>query len=302
MTVRITLHSGLHKCASTYIQYRWWAAFGQALAVWYPPPAIQEPGHVEFAQALGDSAFAACDMLSSWVEQAPHVQRLLVSAEDCTRVDTTRAAPSLADVVARAGFELDSHLVVLRKPSQRFSSMWAQLVMAGHSGSQSHLLDEVVKESCLEPGKLDAYLRHVGCGRTVVFLLGGNRSGGVGSDVLQALGLKELAESVAVVPEPDVLAENRARSRLDLELVARLNAVTGWRGTSSREVRALLKALDQCPEWLELARAHPNWVDDDARNEVRRLAEIERDWLLNRASLGELTIAGQLELLEDWAE
>jgi len=298
--VGITLHSGLHKCASTFIQYHWWGAFGTAQENWYPAPEIKEPGHAEFAQALFKSSHEAADLVTAWVERAPHIQRLLISAEDCTLVTPRESGRTLREVLLGRGLDLDTHIIVMRPPRYRFPSMWAQLILAGYSGSQDALKDLVFESSCMTLGRLETYIEFIGCGKSSVFILGASKRDTIASETLDAVGLDDLGDSVRRVPAPGAQAENRVRSRLDLELIAAANQFTGSKGTSGEEVSVMLAALDASDGWRALRVKRPNSVDEAVRADVRALARAEAAWLADAQARRVLSLAGDVGLLSEW--
>lgn len=233
--MRVVLHAGLHKSATTFTQ-SWWGQVYDAPSgpedAWYPVREGQRPtGHsylfrplLRAFTALEDPDLVLVSLtaqpepvsLADVVTEADQrgVATLVLSSED---VDRARPADVPAIVEALGPHDL-TVLLTASRPVHRWCANWQTMVRRGLADNPRGAAPLVERISALKPGRLEELLRMLPATRRVVRLVQTDPAEpDLPRDLARIVGLPEAPHT------PDKLARNRSLGT-DTEVLRRINA------------------------------------------------------------------------------
>lgn len=305
--MRIVLHAGLHKSATTFTQSYWGQVYDVPGAAWYPVREDHRPtGHSYLFRPLL-RAFTALDdpdlVLAALTAPAEPVSLADVVAEAeahgvgtlvLSSEDVDRAQPADLPAIAEAlgGHEL-TLLLTATKPVHRWCANWQTMVRRGLADNPRASAPMVERISALTPGRLEELLRMLPAARHVVRL--------VQTDPAEPDLPRDLARLVGL-PEPTSTPEKASRNvslGVETEVLRRINAagqgIGSFRGGSQRlgELRAAGFTF------RDLVDAEPDFALSDTAWESAR---VERDLLAAPPADLALEVHDPHGLLPDWLD
>lgn len=181
VTLKTTIHIGLHKSGTTTLQTSWRGAFSSTSDPWFPAfENSTAPGHHEAAWSIATTQRGSIDLgleyarlldrgiieIEDVVSEAHSrgVEHLLISSEELSRITTSEGS--------RFKSLLNSDdvtiLLTITRPVHRWYSAWQELVKAGLAETPEESEDKICIMTLLEDGKLEALLHAIPADRVVV--------------------------------------------------------------------------------------------------------------------------------------
>lgn len=244
--VRIVLHAGLHKSATTFTQSFWAQVYGEPGDTWYPVREGQGPSGHQYlfrpflrAFTLGDdpdlvlaslTARPESETLVDVVARAEQegVQTLLLSSEDLDRVQQA----DLPDLLAALGAHETTLLLTVTRPVHRWCANWQTMVRRGLSESPRGAARQIERVAALTPGRLEELARWFPASRRVVRIVETDPpEPDLPRDLARILGLPDPGS------QPQALSRNVSLG-VDIEVLRRMNqadlSIGTFRGGAAR--------------------------------------------------------------------
>jgi hypothetical protein len=278
VTLKITIHIGLHKSGTTTLQTAWRAAFSSTSDPWFPAfENSTAPGHHETAWTIAATQRGSIDLgleysrlldrgvieIEDVVSEARSngVEHLLISSEEISRITASEGA--------RLKGLLDSDdvtiLLTITRPVHRWYSAWQELVKAGLAETPEDSEDKICIMTLLEDGRLEALLRAIPADRVVVRIVRTDPyEPDFAGQVSSVLGIY-LPES----PSPHLTTNTSFGA--NVELLRRLNAANEPITIDPSSLQARLRELEH-PD----ARHSTDFSTQDGYDLPQNFAEIAR--------------------------
>lgn len=304
--MRIVLHAGLHKSATTLTQSFWGQVWDEPGPTWYPKRAGQSPGHSylfrPYLRAFTErddpdlvlvslSTHANGDALPRVVARAEQqgVETLVLSSEDLDRVQPV----DVPGVVAALGPHELTVLITATRPVHRWCANWQTLVRRGLDENPKGSARVIERIAALTPGRLETLARTWPASRVVVRLVETEPAEpDLPRDLAQTLGLPEIGAT------PATLSRN-ASLGTDIEVLRRINGADQGLGMSRGGAQRLNELRGDGFTYRSREGSDDEFVLTETAWEAAR---VEQQFLSRLPAGPAMTLHDPRELLSRWLE
>lgn len=305
--VRIVLHAGLHKSATTFTQSFWGQVYNEPGETWYPVRDGHRPsGHQYLFRPLL-RAFTACDdadlvlasmtarpepeTLADVVARAERegVETLLLSCEDVDRVQRADL-PGLLGALGRHDVTL---LLTVTRPVHRWCANWQTMVRRGLAENPRGAARQIERIAALTPGRLEELARWIPAARRVVRIVETDPpEPDLPRDLARVLGLPDIGE------QPAALSRNVSLG-VDIEVLRRINAADQGIGTFRGGAERLSVLRGDGFAYRDVEGLEPEFVVSETCWEAAR---VEQDFLARPLADLEVEVHDPHDLLARWLD
>ena len=303
---RLILHVGLLKSATTHLQSRWLADFGEPGPVWYPDPIIDGPSHSGvynwLVQNQDESYWMSLPEILDRAK-AHETNTLILSSESFDHIDE-KASKYMHELFVDWSVTV---LVTLRKPADRYVSGWVELVKHGLAEGQSQSIDLIRDYVLLHRGSISSLLRTLNFDEVKLALVKSEFDSSLYVRLLDLLNITYFADDLI---QENPIFRNQSIGMLESELLIALHReLHRWKTLGIRATKVdkpvaasvgLISALVDSESWKRLNLNRSLEVSPDIQSLMKVWAEEEELELRNLVETNSISLNDPDGLLMSW--
>lgn len=305
--MQLIIHAGLHKSGTSSVQAAWAAGYSRCDGTWFPSfPHQIDNGHFSlFARHLGlftrndirylefsRTRLIAGPSLAEILDEAEsaEVGQLVLSSE-------TLDQASARDLVAlgRLFDEFETTLLLtITRPVHRFCATWQELVKHGATESPQNMLEDIVGNASLTPGRLQELVEAFPAARKVVRV--------VRTEPREELLAQQLAELLGFPPlsDGDAVPQLNLSLGRDTEILRALNRADATVGLLTTESIQAFRTVLEGPDTLRPQLPPAPATEFEIPALVVQAARAELAFLADANASGTIELVDPHDELERW--